>query len=114
MNIPALSKEQIEQAKVLREQGKTKRELAIMFKVGATTIWDNVYRIKVTPRVGERCTSCEILLEQKAQLSNGQAKIPHTFKLGNKCISCILHEKGLKWEDLQNMGIKIITKDYGN
>lgn len=107
---PALTKEQIEEAKKLREQGKTKRELAVIFNVGSTTIWDNVYRVKVTPKTGQRCSACEIILEESAEITNGVAKIPHNFKLGSKCISCVLYERGLKWEEMTNFGIKITTK----
>lgn len=109
MNVPALTKEQIEQAKRLKEQGKTKRELALIFGVGSTTIWDNVYRAEFIPKTGERCVSCTIILEQSVTIRDNQSSIPHNFKLGNKCIACILYDRNIKWEDMKQFGIKITT-----
>jgi len=40
---PALTPQQIQEAKELRKEGYTKVRLAIHFNVGATTIWENVY-----------------------------------------------------------------------
>jgi transcriptional regulator with XRE-family HTH domain len=52
MRCRALTLEQLEEAKNLRQQGLTKRELAEYFGVGQTTIWENVFsqkkRIRVT------------------------------------------------------------------
>ena len=39
-----LTIEQIKEAKQLRKQGHTKRQLARLFEVAETTIWDNVFR----------------------------------------------------------------------
>lgn len=44
-----LSQEQITEAKQLHEQGYTKRQLAEMYEVSQTTIWDNIFR-KVKPK----------------------------------------------------------------
>lgn len=41
-----LSPEQLEEAKQLRLQGFTKRQLAKKYGVGQTTIWDNVFYYK--------------------------------------------------------------------
>lgn len=109
MKTRALTNEQIEEAKKLKELGKTKRELAILFSVGSTTIWDHVYRIRVTPLSGPKCVICEIVLRESVEISQGTAKIPHNFKLGDKCIACILHDRGIKWEEMKKYGIKITT-----
>jgi len=39
-----LSDEQIKEAKELRNKGYTKNQLAEMYEVSPTTIWDNVFR----------------------------------------------------------------------
>lgn len=108
--MPVLTNTQIEEAKKLKELGKTKRELAIIFNVGSTTIWDHVYRIKREPLSGPKCNICEIILKESVEICNGIAKIPHNFKLGDKCISCILHDRGIQWDEMQKYGIKITTK----
>ncbi len=38
-----LTSEQVEKAKELRAQGYKREQLAIIFNVGRTTIWENVY-----------------------------------------------------------------------
>lgn len=43
MRARLLTQEQIQQARELREQGLSKRELAREFGVSSTTIWDNVF-----------------------------------------------------------------------
>lgn len=41
-----LTEQQIQEAKTLKLSGYTKRQLADRFKVGQTTIWDNVFYYK--------------------------------------------------------------------
>lgn len=104
-----LTKLEIREARELRKQGKTKRELAIIFGVGQTTIWDNIYRTRKPERIYVYkktikvkkipCESCEILLTRDIK---GRF-IPHNYKIGNKCITCYLKEKGLKYSDLLNV-----------
>jgi len=38
-----LSQEEIDKAKMLKERGLTKRQLAVIFEVSSTTIWYSVY-----------------------------------------------------------------------
>lgn len=104
-----LTKREIQEAKELRKQGKTKRELAIIFGVGQTTIWDNIYRTKKPHRVyiyrktvkikKIPCEKCEILLTRNIK----GRYIPHNYQIGNKCITCHLRELGLKYSDLLNL-----------
>lgn len=44
-----LTLEQIEEAKALKDDGYTKRQLATLYGVGQTTIWDNVFYFKGKP-----------------------------------------------------------------
>ncbi len=45
-----LSPQEIIEAKRLRKQGYSRKQLADMFNVGQTTIWDNIYRINRFPK----------------------------------------------------------------
>lgn len=49
-NPKKLTPEQIEEAKRLREQGYSKRKLAVYFEVTPTLIWNNVYRTHTVKR----------------------------------------------------------------
>lgn len=46
----ALTLEQIEEAKLLRQQGFSNRQLAERYGVGKTTIWENVYDSNRIPK----------------------------------------------------------------
>jgi hypothetical protein len=104
MKTPILSKEQIEEAKFLREQGKTKRDLAIIFNVGPTTIWENVYakekivriRIKRPKIIYEHCKGCEVRLTRFIK----DKSIPTNFQMGDHCLVCYLEQRGLRYVDL--------------
>lgn len=99
MKRPTLTLQQIEHAKRLKELGKTKRELAIIFNVGATTIWDNVFRKRVNyPVYQPRCEVCEIVLTREIP----GVFIPLNFKIGKTCIGCYLKEKGIKYVEIIN------------
>ena len=47
-----LTEEQIQEAKDLRKKGYTKRQLAELFEVSSTTIWENVFSNKKRPKRG--------------------------------------------------------------
>lgn len=97
MKRPILTQQQIDHAKKLKEQGKTKRELASIFNVGATTIWENVFRQKVYyPSYQPRCLECEIVLTREIP----GTFIPLNFKIGKICIGCYLKQKGIKYIEL--------------
>lgn len=101
-----LSPEQIEEAKQLRKQGKTKRQLALIYEVGETTIWENVFsnrkRVRIyrynnkpkTPK--EFCTRCELVITRDIKGSY----VPFNFKIGDRCISCYLEERGFNFIDV--------------
>lgn len=103
MRTRVLSYEQIKEAKRLRNSGKSKRELAIYFNVGQTTIWDNVFNKKPRKKrvISERndnrpcCERCEIKLTRK---TNGY--VPLNFKVGNLCIVCFFELNDLKLKDI--------------
>lgn len=113
-----LTQQQIDYAKLLKSQGKSKRELAKIFNVGETTIWENVFATKERIRIYinkervecEKCVICEIKLKEAVEIIDNSYKIPHNFKLGNKCIACVLREKGLEWKEMQNFNMLIHTK----
>lgn len=112
MKQPSLTTEQIDRAKSLREGGLTKRELATMFNVGQTTIWDNVFRIRkirLETEITAKCNRCEIRLKDEFELIGNVKRIPHNYKLGDKCLDCVLEEKNLTWEDMNRLGIIIYT-----
>lgn len=92
-----LTNEQIAQAKLLRKQGKTKRELAVIFNVSTGTIWNNVFRVRYVYKKNIlRCEKCEISLTREIP----NRYIPLNFKIGNQCIACYLKEKGIKYIEL--------------
>lgn len=101
-----LSQEQIDQAKQLRKTGYTKKQLAILFEVGETTIWENV--IDPRKRIRDRtiyfkryvrkkaqrnqcvpCANCEICLTD--ELENNLP--PLNYRVGNQCIQCFIRSK---------------------
>lgn len=97
MKRPILTQQQINHAKKLKQQGKTKRELAVIFNVGATTIWENVFRQKVNyPAYQPRCENCEIVLTREIP---GHF-IPLNFKIGKLCVGCYLNQRGIKYIEL--------------
>lgn len=113
-----LTKEQIDHARTLKEKGYSKREIARLFNVGETTIWENVFAtkkririyIKKEREIKQQCALCEIRLKEEVEILDNSYKIPHNFKLGDKCISCVLNERGLEWKAMQNFNILIHTK----
>lgn len=103
-----LSQEQIDEAKQLRKQGKTKRQLAILYEVGQTTIWENVFsnrkRVRIykynnKPKVKKDfCARCELAITREIK----ESYIPFNFKIGDRCISCYLEERGFSFIDISN------------
>jgi hypothetical protein len=80
--------------------GYTKRELAKHFEVGATTIWENIFR-KYRPmriviqRVCIPCEKCEICLTKEV---NGSF-IPLNYQVGKLCVVCYLRSIGLTFRE---------------
>ncbi len=103
-----LTFEQVLEARTLRLQGKTKRELAILYEVSPTTIWENVFstekRIrKYTPNNKEKirkeyCNRCEIVITNNIKGNY----VPFNYKIGNQCISCYLEQRGYRYTDVIN------------
>ena len=101
-----LSQQQIDQAKQLRQNGYTKKQLATLFEVGETTIWENV--IDPRKRIRERssyfkiyairrfqrakcipCANCEICLTD--ELENNLP--PLNYRIGTQCIQCFIRKR---------------------
>jgi transposase len=110
MRKPVLDEIELQKAKFLKGKGATKRELASLFNVGQSTIWDNVFRkVTIHTEIQEKCSRCEIRLKKEVVIENGIKKLPFNYKLGDKCLDCVLELKGVSWEELQAFGIKIHT-----
>lgn len=100
-----LSQEQIDQARKLREAGYTKKQLAIVFEVGETTIWENIYPKERTRNRASYfkkyilkrqrrnaclpCKNCEICLTD--ELENNLP--PLNYRVGDQCISCYIRSR---------------------
>lgn len=107
-----LTQEQIAEAKQLREKlGLTKRQLADLFNVGASTIWDNVFKgrlqiaehrkmvrrqILAIKRNCVPCSVCQICLRKDFV----DGRIPLSYQVDDKCIVCYLRQHGLEYMDL--------------
>jgi hypothetical protein len=101
-----LTLEEIENAKKLKEEGKSKREISFILKIPQTTIWDNVFNNK--PRIREYkpynkpietripCERCEIMTVDYIN----SAFIPHNYRVAGMCIKCYLEIKGIPYLDL--------------
>jgi len=101
----ALTDEQLEIARSLKAEGKTNREIAKLFEVGKTTIWENIYATKKRVRIfkvyiqkppKEHCRVCEIAITRELKGNY----IPMNFKIGQTCISCYLESRGQSYKDL--------------
>lgn len=106
-----LTEEQIQEAKDLRQKGMSKRKLARYFKVGSTTIWENVYardfkrqkrfRIYTIPTqpdftVTGTCKKCTKLMTRD---TNG-VTVPLNFQVLDTCITCYLRMIGHEYMDV--------------
>jgi len=54
MRVAVLTKEQIEEGKRLKEQGYTRKQIAELFGVGHTTVWDHIYSTKKRKHIATR------------------------------------------------------------
>lgn len=114
-----LSSDQIEEAKRLRRSGKSKREIAYIFDVSPTAIWDNVFAskkrevrvyqapiIKKEPDLRPPCLECGIKLTRDVRVYHPSPvsiyQVPSNFKMGDRCLGCYLKSKGLTHMDLVN------------
>ena len=105
-NPRVLTDEQISEGKELRQKGYTKAQLAEMFGVGKTTIWENIF--STTPRVRifhKRilrrnicipCPQCEICMTQI--ITNNV--LPINLQIGEICLTCYLKNKGINFYEI--------------
>lgn len=111
MSERVLTPEQIEEAKFLRDMGKSKREIAEIYHVGQTTIWENVFatvrrvrpprNLEVRVQVRTCCMVCGILMKETTDpLDN---LIPHNYRIGTKCLDCYLHSRGIRYIYIMNL-----------
>lgn len=105
-----LKPHQIEGAKFLKSKGATKRELAVIFGVGQTTIWDNVYRLKLVKEFNnkEKCKICKFPFKEEVEIVNNIKRVPLQYKIGDKCLDCIMEKRGLTCKDMEVYGIVIV------
>jgi Helix-turn-helix domain of resolvase len=107
----ALTPQQIEYAKELHKKGYTKKQLAILFEVGQTTIWENVYsqRRRIRNRriyfrkyvqkpkpICIPCAKCEICLTDEFE----DNLPPLNYRVGDICVVCYLREQERNYMDL--------------
>jgi len=106
MNHRVLSEEQIKQAKELKEQGKSKRQIAFILGVAQTTVWDNIFNTKKRVRVYKKylkpvekrkpCAKCEILMSKQIKGNF----VPLNYQVGDICSGCYLDEMNINYVDL--------------
>lgn len=109
MNHRVLSEEQIKQAKELKEQGKSKRQIAFILGVAQTTVWDNIFNTKKRVRVYKKyikpevikvpCSRCEILMSKQIKGNF----VPLNYRIGDICTKCYFEEIGIDYLDLLNL-----------
>lgn len=105
----SLTDEQVAEGKRLRlQEGYSKSELAELFGVGMTTIWENVFattkRIRqksIRKAVRERrecvrCARCEICMT----FSYDDNLVPMSLMVGGTCLSCYMRGMGIDFNDI--------------
>jgi len=123
MSQKILTEEQIQEAKALRASDPkkwTKTKLAQRYKVGETTIWENVYATekRVKPYVKTRtccyfcdkpinshlrCKTCDILLHDDIIAGEyheeycGADGINYTARVENECVKCYSHRNNIEF-----------------
>ena len=95
-NTRVLTDKQIEEGKQLRREGYSKADLAKLYGVGKTTIWENIFATQKRTRIYHKraakkrqcikCANCEICLTLDFEENN----IPVNLQVGNTCLSCYL------------------------
>lgn len=101
-----LTPEQIEQGKALRQQGYSKAKLALLFGVGKTTVWENIYSTAPRVRLQHKriyrkricipCARCEICMTQIIK----ENYLPTNLQMGDICLSCFMKKKNIKFIEL--------------
>lgn len=100
-NHRVLTKEQITEGKKLRkDEGFTKAQLAELFGVGKTTVWENIFstarRVRIQhkriyrKRVCIPCAKCEKCMIQVIK----DNYIPDNLEIGGICLSCYMRKLG--------------------
>jgi uncharacterized paraquat-inducible protein A len=110
-----LSPDEIEQARQLKNvELLSNRKIALIFEVGKTTIWENVYathrRIRTqSPRVKYiRCNKCGILYNVKIQDTN--------VRIGCQCTGCLIktlkkkNYNSLQIAEVMNIDLELVNK----
>ncbi len=102
-----LTDEQIKEAKNFRICGKTKRELAKMYGVSETAIWENVFSNKKRFRVyfykkkeKDNRPVCEICTIKLTREVKYPSYIPPNFAINSTCIMCLMSQMGFDYQDL--------------
>lgn len=106
-NRRVLTDEQIQYGKKLRKEQKwTKAQLAELFGVGKTTIWENIFSTAPRVRIQHKrifrrnicipCTKCEKCMTQIIKDNH----IPINLQVGEVCLNCYLEKLGITFPEL--------------
>ena len=99
-----LNDEEVKQARRLRKEGKTKRQIAEIMHVSSTTIWNVVFNNKNYKKKykdnSPRCKTCEIITTNKAYNDGGIRYIPMNFYVREYCLCCYLKRHGVEYRDI--------------
>lgn len=111
-----LTDDEIKEAKRLKEkENLSNREIAKIFEVGKTTIWDNIYKTKFRKREQkaykkyQRCEKCGILHNADIQVINEN--------IGNICLGCVINRlkdmfTSQQIADALKVELKVINKHW--
>ena len=101
-----LTTEQITEGKELRKEGYTKAQLASLFGVGKTTVWENIFstspRVRITHKRIYRkhicvpCARCEICMTHIIK----DNYIPTNLQVGDTCLSCYMKKMKIEFIEL--------------
>ena len=107
-----LTDEQIKEAKELRRKhGYSKRQLAVIFKVPPTVIWENVFRTKkkvknikaLLENIRRTCIPCRVCEICLTKVAIDSRTIPLNYQIGDICVTCYMREKGINFMDLYEL-----------
>ena len=101
-----LTTEQIEEGKELRKIGYTKAQLAQLFGIGKTTVWENIFSTAPRVRIYHKrilrkqicipCPRCEVCMTQIIK----ENYIPTNLQVGDTCLSCYMKKMKIEFIEL--------------
>jgi hypothetical protein len=102
-----MTNELVEEAKTLRSNGYSMRNIAREIGIPRSTVWDNVFRTKKSIKIHftisnlDKCNVCEIYMTPEINIKN--RFIPMNYKINNTCLACYLREKGVQYADVMSL-----------